>query len=160
MSQDEQSKTPENPKFNSDRTRGERAQGPWVFGLSKRPRKVRFFIVEGRTAATLLPIVHKHFNIGSTIVSDEWRAYERLSQQGFRHETVNHSRNLINLTSGFFSQHIERAWVDGKSWVKRARGAGPLLKPHLDECCWRKLRNNEEGGLFAAFRHNVKRGFD
>ncbi|KAF0772005.1 DDE Tnp IS1595 domain-containing protein, partial [Aphis craccivora] len=43
----------------------------------------RFFIVEKRDSATLLPIIQREEEVGSTIHSDEWRAYSNLSDQFF-----------------------------------------------------------------------------
>jgi hypothetical protein len=54
---------------------GFRVQGLWVFGLyCKRDYGVtdrRFFILEKRDRATLLPIIQREVEVGSTIHSDE-----------------------------------------------------------------------------------------
>lgn len=53
-----------------------------MFGLYKSPDKVRFYIVEDRKAATLLPIIEERVNTGSSVVSDEcaliagWRSMD------------------------------------------------------------------------------------
>ncbi len=83
----------------------------------------------------------------------------QMNESGYRHQTVNHSRNFVNPRTGFHTQAIERAWVDAKSLIKRARGAGPLLQSHLDECSWRKSRRQYPGGLLNAFWADVKKVF-
>jgi hypothetical protein len=39
---------------------------------------------------------------GTTIWSDEWRAYNGLNQLGFRHHTVNHSRHFVDPVTGLW----------------------------------------------------------
>ena len=101
---------------------------------------MRFHVVKGHIAATILLIIESHVKIDSYVVSDLWRAYCRLNESGYCHRTVNRSKNFINLTTGFHTQAIKRAWVDAKSWIKRSRGASLLLQSDLDEFSWRKLR--------------------
>jgi len=67
---------------------------------------VDFFIVEKRDRATLLPIIQREVEIGSTIHSDEWRAYSNLSDHGYVHKTVNHQLHFID-TETANTQSIE-----------------------------------------------------
>ena len=63
----------------------------WIFGLlERRETKGRLILypVERRDAATLIPIILKHVEQGSTIYSDAWGAYNDLNDLGFRHFTV------------------------------------------------------------------------
>ena len=83
---------------------GERVQGLWVFGLYKVINNVRFYFVENRATSTLLPIIGSHVEHDSYIVSDEWRAYCRLNDSGYRQQTVNHSRNFVNSRTGFHTR--------------------------------------------------------
>lgn len=56
-----------------------------------------FFLVcvERRDAGTLIPIIEKHIEKGTKIMSDCWAAYSKLSEIGYEHETVNHSTNFV-----------------------------------------------------------------
>ena len=54
-------------------------------------RKAVLQIVEQRDWATLLPIIKQHVQLGSKIYSDQWGAYMSLNEEGYVHETVNHS---------------------------------------------------------------------
>ncbi|ORD95451.1 hypothetical protein HERIO_2490 [Hepatospora eriocheir] len=55
---------------------GERVNGPWVFGMAEQgSRKVKMFLVEKRDRDTLLPLLLKHVDTQSVIVSDGWKAY-------------------------------------------------------------------------------------
>lgn len=82
--------------------RGRRVEERWVFGMVNmdRPTQAMFFYVPRRNAATLHPIIQRHIPAGSTVVSDEWRAYHGLGNIGYLHLTVNHSRNFVNPQTG------------------------------------------------------------
>lgn len=131
-------------------------QGPWVLGIYQSATQVRFIVVPDRSASTSIPIIKTYVEVGSTIVTDEWRAYGRLNSEGSRHETVCHKENYINPETGYHTQGVERAWSDAKAWLKRARYPSRYLQSHLDEIAWRKLRSRTEGGLFIAFLSELK----
>ena len=65
---------------------------PWIFGIAQSTvddYEVRFFHVQRCYAATLLPIIWKHVYPGTTICSDQWKAYRRLqTMYGYDHQTV------------------------------------------------------------------------
>jgi len=64
----------EAPVENNQRNYGNRIQGSWVFGLccnKDNKTERRFFIVEKRDRQTLLPIIEKEVEIGTTIHSDQ-----------------------------------------------------------------------------------------
>ncbi|CAF1240909.1 unnamed protein product, partial [Didymodactylos carnosus] len=64
---------------------------PWIFGIAQPTEngyEVRFFHVQRRDCATLVPIILKHVVPGTTVWSDEWVAYKNLqTQYGYDHET-------------------------------------------------------------------------
>ncbi len=93
------------------------------------------------------------------IVTDEWRGYVRLRENGYTHYTVNHSQNFVNPTTHYHTQGIERMWVDAKMYMKHARHPGPLLQSHLDECTWREMRAKFPGGYLSAFLHDVSENY-
>ncbi|KAL4143079.1 hypothetical protein QTP88_005450 [Uroleucon formosanum] len=58
----------------TNRNYGVRVQGPWVFGMCYRRDNIverRLFIVQKRDRATLLPIIKREIEPGTTIFSDE-----------------------------------------------------------------------------------------
>ena len=67
-------------------------------------------LVENRSRRTLHPIILKYVRPGSQIISDCWRAYDRLSHDGYIHYQVNHKRYFVHPGNGAHTQHIERAW--------------------------------------------------
>ncbi|CAF4600595.1 unnamed protein product [Rotaria sp. Silwood2] len=81
-----------------NRNYGRRIEGPWIFGIAEpteEGHEVRFFHVQRRDAATLIPIIWKHVYPGTTIWSDEWKAYSRL-QTGYGYDG---SRDILILIS-------------------------------------------------------------
>jgi len=66
----------------------------WVFGGIERdsnPPKCFFVTVEDRSTATLIPIIKRWIRPGTKILSDCWKLYASIQEEGYIHETVNHS---------------------------------------------------------------------
>lgn len=110
--------------------------------VKRRQRKPVLKVVKRRTARKLIPIIQKYVRQGSTLLSDDWPAYRRLSQHGFIHYQVNHSRFFVHPQTGAHTQHIERAWRTYKSEVYRYRGNMSLetLKDQLAFIEWHYWR--------------------
>ena len=66
--------------------------------------------VSDRSAATLLSIIIRRVKAGTTIITDEWRAYSNLAANCVANLTVKHKYNFVDLVSGAHTQTIERAW--------------------------------------------------
>ena len=121
----------------------------WVFGgICRQTGECFMFTVPDRTAATLLPIISTNILPGTTIVSDQWRAYNRIvaiAGSGFHHQTVNHSLNFVDPNTGANTQRIERSWKAAKERNKRHNGTHrSMLDSYMCEYLWRtrtKVRN-------------------
>ena len=84
-------------------------EGHWVFGGTKRITG-ECFLVEAKhqDAATLLPLIQHHIRPGSTIYSDEWKAYSRITAATeLLHETVNLSLHFEDPVTGAHTQGVE-----------------------------------------------------
>lgn len=90
-------------------------------------------LVKRRNKETLVPIIKKHIKPQSLVVSDEWRTYASLSQEGYRHVRVNHSQNYVDPQTGLHTQNIERAWQTYKRevWPMRENRSEKTLKKQL-----------------------------
>ena len=66
-------------------------------------------LVENRSRLILRPIILKYVRPGSQVISDCWRAYDRLAHDGYIHYQVNHKRYFVHPGNGAHTQHIERA---------------------------------------------------
>jgi len=77
--------------------RGRLVKGHWIFGGYERDsRKIFIVPVEDRTEETLLACIKEWILPGTTIMSDCWKSYNCLNNEGFQHLTVNHSYNFVD----------------------------------------------------------------
>ncbi|XP_017474798.1 PREDICTED: uncharacterized protein LOC108365311 [Rhagoletis zephyria] len=75
--------------------RGHAVEGQWVFGGVERGTNKCFLVpVETRDKETLLAVIKNWILPNTTIVSDFWKAYDCLSDEGYVHFKVNHSVNF------------------------------------------------------------------
>ena len=66
--------------------------GPWIFGAIERRRSMAYmFVVHRITREEIMPHILRSIAPGTIIHSDQYRVYNVLPQQGYHHETVNHS---------------------------------------------------------------------
>ncbi|CAF4606388.1 unnamed protein product [Rotaria socialis] len=116
----------------NNRNYGRRVEEPWIFGIvepTEEGQEVRFFHVARRDAATLIPIIWKHVYLGTTIWPDQWKVYSRLQTgYGYDHETVNHSRNFVDLRTGYQTQLIECLWSHAKNQNLTSNAWNPITK--------------------------------
>ena len=59
-------------------------------------------VVNDHFAASLTQIIRTHIRPGTTIFSDEWHSYARLSSSDYTHLDVNHSENFVDPSSTKF----------------------------------------------------------
>ena len=85
-------------------------KGKWVFGIYQ-AGSVSAQIVDRRDTRTLLAIIRRQVEPGATIFTDGWKAYQRLSEMGYRHESVNHSIGQFGNKSGVSTHHIDNFWM-------------------------------------------------
>lgn len=130
-----------------------RIDGPWVFGIvecevdelgKRKAVEARYFYVEKRDKNTLLPIILKEVEKGSTIYSDEWAAYRTLENYGYIHKTVNHSQSYV-APDGSHTNTVEVSWHHMKTrFLRQMFGVSEkLLVSYLHEESVRsKFKNN------------------
>ena len=70
----------------------------WVFGGLCRETGDYFMVpIPNRSMKTLIPIISANILPGTTIISDQWRAYNAISTlPGITHERINHSINFMD----------------------------------------------------------------
>ena len=130
----------------------------WVFGMvdtSHTPALGYMEIIPDKSAATLLPIIQAHTAPGTTIHSDEWRAYSRVGTLPpvASHLTVNHSLHFVDPATGVHTQHIECYWSRVKKRIKEMKGChAHEISSYLDEFMWRerfgKTKHEALSGIF------------
>jgi hypothetical protein len=125
-----------------------------VFGGYDQLSKEGFLCtVPNRTRNTLLPIIREHILPGTTIVSDEARVYSSLCNEGYLHQTVNHSiGQWVNVATGATTNHVEAFWGRAKDGNKARKGTHrTTLESHLADFMWK----NKFGCDFFEFVRQV-----
>jgi len=80
--------------------KGRYVEGQWVVGGICRENGDIFLATcpnNKRDAPTLTDIIERHVAKESTVLTDCWRAYDRLDQDGWTHLTVNHEYNFVGM---------------------------------------------------------------
>lgn len=137
-----------------------RGAGPkqqlWVFGGKERNTRNAFMrIVEKRDRDTLLPIIKSQIELGSTIFSDQWGAYFTLNEEGYKHDTVNHSKEFKSAT-GVCTNGIEGLWGNVKLKIKKMKGVLPNHVPEiLDEYMYRYRFGKSNGDVYATLIEDI-----
>ncbi|GFX15665.1 putative transposase-like protein [Trichonephila clavipes] len=86
-------------------------EGQWVFGgVERETGHCLLVAVHDRTAETLLCLIESLIEPGTTVISDCWKSYERLSERGYYHLTVNHSLEFVDSETGAHTNTIEVTW--------------------------------------------------
>ena len=132
--------------------RGTGRQYYWVFGMVERnSRKAVMQLIERRNTDTLLPIISNYASEWSTIFLDMWAAYNSLENEGFTHDTVNHSEEFVSNT-GCCTNTIEGLWGLVKLKIKKMKGVLPHRLPFiLDEFMHRYRFGHENGDVYYRF---------
>lgn len=80
-----------------------------VMGMIERGGKVRPRVIADVRAATLQDVIRQNIDKSARIMTDDWAGYKSLSRDGWKHETVNHTRYefargdvTTNRIEGFF----------------------------------------------------------
>ena len=131
-------------KYNRGNPRGQKI---WIFGMIDRvANNLILYPVDKRDANTLIPLIERHVERGSTIYSDGWAAYNSLTARGYTHLTVNHTESFTaeytNTVTGEVvkvnTNKIEGAWAHAKKHFRKINGTSVSnFEAHLCEIMWR-----------------------
>ena len=134
--------------------RGHRVEGQWVFGgIEEESRKCFLVPVEDRSEATLLPIIKEWIAPGTLIVSDCWKSYSKLSENGYLHETVDHSKEFVN-SKGFNTNKQEGHWRHMKTSLPMLGTRKEHFSSYLAEFIWRY--KHKDSDMFKVFLRDIK----
>ncbi len=100
--------------------------------------------VKSTGARVLLPEIYRSVKVGSQVYSDEYRAYEKLSRHGYKHDAIVHSRYewarddvYTNTIEGFWGQ-LKRSLKGTHHSVSRK-----WLQSYVDEFVFRYNHRRE-----------------
>ena len=144
--------------------RGRMVDGTWIFGMidigtehqQPEPGAYRLEICPNneRTEAALVPLIQKHVEVGSVIMSDGWASYGNLERYGYEHLSVNHTENFVDPLTFAHTQNIERSWKPLKAKLTGTGIRKQYLADHMCEFLWRReerISAKQEGRKAAYF---------
>ena len=121
-------------KGRRNRLKGSRGRGtlakekPPILGLIQRNGEVIIKMLANVQQDSIKPIIQKVVAVGSKVFTDEYNIYNRLTEWGYEHQTVNHSQGEYARDEdgdGFHEVHtntIEGFWSLLRSWLRPHRG--------------------------------------
>ncbi|XP_046573684.1 uncharacterized protein LOC124281755 [Haliotis rubra] len=139
--------------------RGKRVEGVWVLGgIERESRQVFLTTLTDRSADTLISAIEKHVAKGTTIITDCWKAYNKLGKLGYTHMTVNHSENFKDPETGAHTNTIESTWRAVKNTGLPGSGTQKALYDSyfVEYIFWRKYLSSAPD-KYLAFLEAVKR---
>ena len=138
----------------------------WIFGLVERKiNQVILYAVADRREVTLVPVIQRHVDVGSTIYSERWSAYCNLNDLGYQHFTVIQKyafkKICKNTETGekisVSTNKIEGAWQHAKIHFRRMAGKRiTQFEGYLKEIMW---RSQAKGNLYEEFFNLLKSVF-
>ncbi|KZS19983.1 Uncharacterized protein APZ42_013450 [Daphnia magna] len=124
--------------------RGKRVDGVWVFGgVEKETGKCFLIVVKDRSATTLLEVIKDWIIAGSTIISDCWKAYDKLDL------------NFKDPESGVHTNQIEGLWNLAKKSFPSTNGSKKIFSGYLASFMLRSKWKGKDG-FKLFFNHAAK----
>ncbi|GFU72601.1 mitotic-spindle organizing protein 2A [Trichonephila clavipes] len=112
-------------------------------GIERGTNRCFFRVVERRTKEELLCVIKEWVLPGSTIVSDCWKAYKCLPDEGFKHLEVNHSVCFKDPDTGAHTNSVEGTWSAIKRFLRNHTShAEGMFDHYLTEYLWRRSRDH------------------
>ena len=126
-----------------------------VIGAVQRQGDVIANVVDGRSYATVVPLVRKHVKIGSNLMTDSDLSFKKAGES-YKHQAVNHSKKeyvrgnvYTNTIEGFWSQ-LKRSVNGTYHAVSRKH-----LQGYVDEFAWRYNRRFSSVPLFELLMRSM-----
>lgn len=109
-----------------------------VFGMVQRGGKAKVVHVKSSGKRVLLPEIQKNIKPGTTIYSDEWRAYDKLPMYGYPHATIKHKEHSY-VDGKNHTQNVENLWSNAKRGIKGVyrHVDSQYLQAYVDEYAFR-----------------------
>ena len=111
-------------------------------GIEQDSRKCFIETVEDRSQKTLIPLVQKWILPGTSIISDCWKGYINLEKYGYKHKTVNHSKEFVN-EEGDNTNKIEGHWRQLKASLPTHGRRKYHYSTYLGKFIWRYIHKED-----------------
>ena len=115
-----------------------------VFGILCRGGKVWAQVVPDVEAKTLMPLISRRVEVGSTVCSDTWPSYTGVAAKGYVHRLVKHHKGEYSDGKGSHINGLEGFWgflkrrLTAKGGIRKER-----LPLYLAEYVWRYNHRND-----------------
>lgn len=129
-------------------------------GVSKgrKAKEYKDRVVVNAKRKTVMPLIRHHIEIGTEIMSDKLHAYRILTELGYPHQTVNHTRQewtkgkvYTNTIEGFWSQ-LKRS-LNGTYHMVSPK----YLQSYVNEFSWRYNQRKNPVPAFYLLSDNLGR---
>ncbi|MCH8007476.1 MAG: IS1595 family transposase [Chloroflexi bacterium] len=122
-----------------------------VFGIAQRKGRVMAVTVPNVKRATVMPHIKQHVLPKSTVYTDEYRIYNTLPEEGYRHRRIQHVQRI------YVSGDIHTNTIEG-FWSLMKRGIGGVyhavsakhLQGYLNEYVWRYNHRHDDRSQFET----------
>lgn len=152
----------ESKKTPNNQGRSTKTKTP-IFGMQERGGKVVAIKVENTKGATLMPIVSQFVEEGSTTYTDEANIYNKLEENGYKHQFVNHSQREYVRANDIHTNGIEGYWAHFKRVVFSTYHfvSKDYLQRYIDEQTYRwNTRKWKASKRFEDMFNRVCKSFD
>ena len=137
----------------------------WIVGMVERETNtLLIYPVSDRSEDTLLPIIQRHLEPGSTIYSDGWSVYCGLNDLGYHHFTVLHKYSFKKVyiqkdtreEVEIHTNRTEGAWKHAKEHFRRLSGTKILqFEGNICEIMWRAEAKSHVYERFFGYLKNI-----
>ena len=134
-----------------------------IFGMQQRNGNVVAIKVEDTKGATLMPIVEQFVEPGTTTYTDEANIYNKLTENGYIHQFVNHSQREYVRASDIHTNSIEGFWAHFKRVIFSTYHmvSKDYLQRYIDEQVYRWNTRKESASFrFADMFKRAAKSFD
>jgi transposase-like protein len=134
-----------------------------IFGMQQRNGNVVAMKVEDTKGATLMPIVEQFVESGATTYTDEATIYNKLTENGYIHQFVNHSQREYVRASDIHTNSIEGFWAHFKRVIFSTYHmvSKDYLQRYIDEQVYRWNTRKESASFrFADMFKRAAKSFD
>ena len=134
-----------------------------IFGMQQRNGNVVAMKVENTQGATLMPIVSQFVESGTTTYTDEANIYNKLTENGYIHQFVNHSQREYVRASDIHTNSIEGFWAHFKRVIFSTYHmvSKDYLQRYIDEQVYRWNTRKESASFrFADMFKRAAKSFD